>query len=292
MSGQGTDDFLLKALKSENDHEKFAILADVLNRRFNSAVRPILLDKAKAADVPNRLRLLQWAEPLSTQADVGDFVETWKLIADRGQKDQAEQAIARLSKGNASAAMQALGDWDTPEGLSLLGRISDINVLDKIRQSKNAVHGFRTWTNAVVADDLMKFVRDEKRAEADRIAALRAYIRVMSLPNDQIGIQINDVEKVNKLAEAFEQAKRVEEQRLVIERVGQIRTVESLRFVLKFFDEPQLQERVCESILDLAHQIELKRKSVEEFNAALDKVLAVTKRDDFKERVNRYKSQR
>ena len=292
MSGRRIDDFLLETLKSEKDNEKFSILTDVLNRRFNSTMRPILLDRAKAADVPNRLQLLQWAEPTSTKADVGDFVKTWKLISDRGQKDQAEQAIARLSNGDASVAMQALGDWDTPDGLSLLGRIGDAGVLDKIRQSKNAVHGFRTWTNAVVADDLMKIVRDDKFSDEERILALRAYIRVMSLPNDQIGIPINDVEKVNRLAGAFELAKRDEEKRLVIERVGQIRTVESLRFVLKYFDEPQLQERVCESILDLAHQVDLKRSARNEFNAALDKVLAVTKRNDFRDRANRYKSQR
>jgi HEAT repeat protein len=292
MRGQRIDNFLLEALKSEKDNDKFNILADVLNRRFNSAMRPILLDRAKADGIPNRLQLLQWAEPISNKADVGSFVKTWVLISDRGQKDQAEQAVARLSKGDASVAMQALGNWDTPEGLSLLGRISDASILDKIRQSKNAVHAFRTWTNAVVADDLMKIVRDEESSETDRIAALRAYIRVMSLPDDQIGIKISDADKVKKLAEAYECAKRDEEKRLVIERVGQIRTVESLRFVLKYFDEPQLQERVCESILDLAHQVDLKRSAMDEFTAALDKVLAVAKRNDFRERANRYKSQR
>ncbi|MDR0328498.1 MAG: HEAT repeat domain-containing protein [Planctomycetaceae bacterium] len=292
MSGQEIDTLLMANLKTEQDAEKFGILADVLNRRYNSEIRPALLERAKAAGSENRLQLLQWAEPASSKSDIADYVKVWALISDRGQKDRAEQIIARLSGGDAGTVMQALGDWDTPEGLSLLGRVGDANMLDKIRQSKNAVHAFRTWTNAVVADDLIKVVGDDKYSDEERTLALRAFIRVMSLPNNQIGIQIDDVAKVKRLAEAYELAKRIEEKRLIIERVGQIRTVESLRFVLQYVDEEELQERACESILDLAHQVELKRTALDEFNAALDKVLAVTKRDDFRERVNRYKSQR
>jgi hypothetical protein len=189
-----------------------------------------------------------------------------------------------------------LGDnWDTPESMSLLGRIGDARVLDKIRQGKNALHAFRTWPNAVVADDLMKVIRDDNTSDEDRILVLRAFIRVMSLPgtqpHDQIGIRIDDVQKVQRLAEVYELAKRVDEKRLIIERVGTIRTVDSLRFVLKYFDEAELQERVCWAILELAHQTDLKRSAREEFNAALDKVLAVTTNDDYRNRANRYKGQ-
>ena len=291
MNRTGIDAFLVEKLKSEQDHEKFLILADVLNRRFNSSMRPILLERAKATDFPNRLQLLQLAEPLSTKGDVGDFVKAWALITDRGQKDQAEQIIARLSGGDADAVIQTLGNWDTPEGLSLLGRVGDAKTIDKIKQSKNAVRAFSNWPNAKVADDLFAIAGDDQGSEADRIAALRAFTRVMSLPNDQIGIQTDDVAKVKRLTDVYALAKRVEDKRFIIERVGQIRTVESLRFVLEHFDDAELQERVCESILDLAHQVDLKRSARDEFNAALDKVLAVTKRNDFRDRANRYKGQ-
>jgi len=300
MSGQNIDALLLENLKTEQDAGKFELLADILNRRFNSEIRPLLLERAKVADTPNRQQLLQLAETTSTQADIGDFVKVWTMITDRGQKDRAEQSIARLSGGNADAVMQALGDnWDTPEGLSLLGRIGDAGTLDKIRQSKNAIHAFRNWPNAVVADDLIKAVSDDKYSEDERLLALRAFIRVISLRNEEIGIRINDVQKVNRLAEAYELAKRVDEKRLIIERVGQIRTVESLRFVLKYIDDPELRERVCASILDLAHQTGLRNSARAEFEAALDKVLASldglsdeNRRNEFRNRANQYKAGR
>jgi len=289
MSRVGT--LLVETLKSETDHEKFLILADILNRRYDSTARAVLLDKAKGADTPNRAQLLQLAESMSTQANIGDFVKAWALITDRGQKDQAEQIMARLSAGNAGAAMQALENWDTPDALSLLGRIGDPNTIDKIKPSKNAIRAWVNWPNARVADNLFAVAGNSESPEADQIAALRAFTRVMSLPNDQIGIRINDAEKVKRLADIYALAKRVEDKRLILDRVGQIRHVDSLRFVLKYFDDAELQERVCESILNLAHHVDLKRTARDEFNAALDKVLAVTQRNDFRDRANRYKGQ-
>jgi len=298
MSGKSIDAALLESLKTEQDAGKFEIIAEVLTRRFNTEMRLPLLEKAQAAGTSNRQQLLQWAEQSSSKEDIPTFIKVWTLITDRGEKDRAEQNIARLARGDASAVLQALGDnWDTPEGMSLLGRVGDARTLDKIRQGKNSVHAFRTWTNAVVADDLMKAVRDESLSEEDRRLALRAFVRVISLRNDEIGIRINDVQKVNRLAEAYELANRDDEKRLIIERVGQIRTVESLRFVLKYMDEPSLQERVCWSVLEVAHQTDLRRSARDEVNAALDKVLSVLdnisdqgRRNDYRNRANGYKA--
>ena len=290
MSEQDIDTFLVEKLKTETDASKFEIIADVLNRRFCSEMRPLLLERAQATGTPNKLRLLELAETISTKDNVADFVKVWALIEDRGQKDRAEQIIARLSGGDSAVVVQALGNWDTPEGLSLLGRVGDAGMLDRIRQSRNAIQAFRNWTNAVVADDLFAIARDSNRPQDDRIAALRAFIRVISLPNDQIGIRINDVQKVARLAEAYELATRVEEKRFVIERLGQIRVVESLRFIVKYIDDPELRDRVCWSILDLAHQTGLRRSARDEFNTALDKVLEVTTNNDQRNRANQYKA--
>ena len=298
MSGQRIDAILLESLKTETDGEKFAILADALNRRFNQEIAPILLERAKATGSQNRLQLLQLAEPTSSSANIADFVTVWAMISERGPKDDAERIIARLAGGSAAPVLQALGNnWDTPDGLGLLGRIGDGNSLNQIRQSRNAIYAFRNWTNAVVADDLMAFVKDTNNANDDRIAALRAFVRVISLPNNQIGIRINDVQKVNRLIEAYELATRADEKRLIIERVGQIRTLESLRFVLRFIDDSELRDRACESVLNLAHDTNFRNSARAEFNEALDKVIAASesitdqnRRNDLRNRANGYKA--
>jgi hypothetical protein len=291
MSGAEIDAVLIANLKSEKANDKFLGIAEVLNRRFNSEVRPILLERAKAADVPDRLQLLQFAEPLSSKADISDFVKVWELITDRGQKNQAEQIIARLVNGDSEPVLQVLAAWDTPDGLSLLGRVSDPKTIDKIKGSKDALRAWSHWADAKVADELFAAAEDEKYSDEDRITALRAFVRVMSLPNDKIGIKIDDGGKIERLASAFSLAKRVEDKRLIIERVGQIRHADSLRFILKYFDDSELQDRVCGSILDLAHHVAVKRTAKDEFNAALDKVLSVTKNQGYIDRAKRYKDQ-
>jgi len=289
---------LLENLKTETDAEKFAIIADVLNRRFNPDIRPVLLERAKATETQNRLQLLELAEASSTKENIADFVAVWAMISDRGQKDRAEQIIARLARGDSAPVFQALGDnWNTPDCLTMLGRIGDNNSLERIRQSDHAVYAFRTWTNASVADDLLAFVKNDSNSQEGRISALRAFIRVMSLPNDQIGIRINDVQKVNRLIEVYELATRVDEKRYIIERVGQIRTLESLRFVLQYIDDAELRDRACESVLNLAHDTGFRNSSRAEFNAALDKVIAASeqisdqnRRNNLRNRANGYKA--
>jgi len=293
MSGKEIDDLLLETLKSEQDAEKFDLLADVLNGRFNSGIRPILLERAMAPGTQNRLRLLELAESASTKSHIDGFVKVWTLISDRGQKDRAEQVIARLSQGDANVVMQALGDWDTPEGLSLLGRIGDANALDKIRQAKNAHHAFRTWTNAVVADDLLKVVRDDQYSAADRRLALRAFVRVMSLPNDQIGIRVNNAQKTQRLVEAYELATQVDEKRLIIERLGSVRGVEAFRFVMSKFDDAELQRSVVVALLDLANDTNFRNSIRQDMDAALDKILAIPSlNENQRNRANRYKAGR
>jgi HEAT repeat protein len=285
----GVDAKLLGLLKSEADEQKFVALANVLNGRYCKDIRPILLDRAKAAGTNGRLALLQFAESLSTKADVGDFVDVWALISDKGQKTAAEQIIARLAGGDAAPVVAKLKDRNSDDSLSLLGRVSDPKMLDDIRKLPNAVAAFANWKNAEVADDLFKIAENNDAGE-NKITALRAFVRVISLPNDQLGIKISLPEQTARLEKVFALASRDEDKQLIIQRAGQIRTVESLRFVLKSFDDEKLQETVCGAILDLAHHTELKRSANDEFVNALDKVLSVTKRNDFKERASRYKS--
>ncbi|MDR0869457.1 MAG: hypothetical protein LBN39_01545, partial [Planctomycetaceae bacterium] len=298
--GKEIDAALVAALKAEKDNGRYEALADILSRRWNTSIRPILLEKAKQADYPNRLRLLQIAEGISGKDNVGEFVDVWEAIADRGQKDNAEQIISRLCGGDSAPVTAKRTAANESAMWSLLARVGDDKSLADIRKAvfeekpgtdkfAAVFNALRNYPDGRVADDLFKVAQSGDFPENDRVNALRSFIRVISLPNDRIRIPINDKQQVEKLAKAFDLAARVDEKRYVIERVGQIRTVESLTFVLKHFDDAELQDRVIRSVLDLAHHTDLRRRDKEAFTAALDKVLATTKHQDLLERAKRYK---
>lgn len=300
MTDANFDKVLLDAFNAEKDNGRFEVLADVLSRRYNADIRPILLERAEQSGTSNRLALMRIAESLSSKEQVGDFVDVWMLITDRGQKDQAEQIIARLCDGDAAPVLAKQTAANELMLMSLLGRIGDEKTLPELRkivlENKSAPEKFlaafnalRNWPDARVADDLYKIVENKDFDAGIRVNALRSFVRVLSLPNDRIKIRINDQQKVERLVKTFDFATRADEKRLIIERVGQIRTVDSLKFVLKFFDDAELQDRVIRSVLDLTHHTDLRRSDRALFTNALDKVLATTKDQGLLNRAQQYK---
>ncbi|MDR0704834.1 MAG: hypothetical protein LBF88_07590, partial [Planctomycetaceae bacterium] len=304
---KGFDEALLERLQSEKDAGRFEVIADILNRRYNASILPILLARAKAADTPNRLALIRIAERAATKENVSDFIIVWELITDRGQRDQAEQIIARLVNGDSETVLKQRTEKNYAEMFSLLGRIGDEKSIKEITDrvfkrpldagmsptpelTAAALRAMCNWPDGRVANELLRVAENKTFSDTDRIAALRGFARVASLPNDRIKIKINDQEKTALLAKGFDYAIRIDEKRLIIQRIGQIRHADSLKFVLRYFDDTELQDTVIRSILDLAHHTDLRRSDKETFGAALDKVIAVTKDQELLDRAKRYKN--
>jgi hypothetical protein len=306
ITDQGFDEVLLERLKTEKDAGRFEVIVDILSRRYNASILPIVLERAKAADTPNRLALIRNVEKLATKEDVSDFINVWELITDRGQRDQAEQIIARLVNGDSEPILKKRTEKNYAEMFSLLGRIGDEKSIKEITDrvfkrpldagmsatpelTASALRAMCNWPDGRVANDLLLVAESKDFSDTDRIAALRGFARVASLPNDRIKIKINDKEKTALLAKGFDYAIRIDEKRLIIQRIGQVRHADSLKFVMQYFDNAELQDAVIRSVLDLAHHTDLRRSDKEAFSEALDKVLAVTKDQGLLERAKRYK---
>lgn len=306
MNDRMLDVQLLGRLGSEKDFGRFAHVANILKDRNYSAALPAILEKAALPDSPDRLQLMHIAEPLATKDKVGDFVAVWEKITDRGQKDQAEQVIARLVDGDSAPVTAKRTNANYADMFSLLGRIGDDKSLEEIRNrvfgkslpqgmtaspelTAAALRAMCNWPNARVANDLIQVVEDQKFSNPEHISALRGYIRVASLPNDRIGINVRERGKVEMLEKAMQLSVRNDEKRLVIQRAGQVRHADSLSFIMRYFDEPQLQEEVCQSVVELAHHTDLRNSAKDQFKSALDKVLETTKDQNRRDRAKRYR---
>ncbi len=299
---KGFDEKLTAQLKSEKDAGRFASLADVLVKRFNASVLPMVLERAKTDDCPNKLQLMQTVEKFADKNDAGEFFDIWAKITDRGQKDDAEKCIARLVDGDASKIIAKQTKDNAVAVYSLLGRIGDDKTMKEIvdkavgtekAEPEVAAAAFRAmcnWPNGKVANDLLAAAGNDSVAPNDRIQALRAFARVISLRDEEIKIRMSAKDKIALLEKAMVLATRLEEKKLIINRASQIRDKVSLEFVLKFFDDADLQQDVCRAVVDLAHHDNLRRPNKELFEPALDKVLEACKDQGLLDRAKKYKA--
>ncbi|MBR5160850.1 MAG: hypothetical protein IKW80_04415, partial [Thermoguttaceae bacterium] len=214
--------------------------------------------------------------------------------------EEAEKIIASMTPGNASAVVARMNDYPGSTLLGCLGRIGGNDAkaaIEKALKSNDnavkdaAIKAICNWPNAEVADDLFAISKDSAYNNGQQIAALRAFIRVVSLPDDQIGVKFSVDDKLSRLQKAFDSATRVDEKNLVISRVGSVRDVKSLDFVLRYANDPQLAETVYRAIADLAHHNFLRQPNRDKFEPAMKMVIEKSKDNGLVDRVKRYLDQ-
>ena len=98
-----------------------------------------------------------------------------------------------------------------------------------------------------------------------------------------------DAERLALVKTVLSMCTKPEQRNLVIRRARAIRTLDTLRFVLPFLDQPAFAQLACETIVELAHHREIRDPNKAEFDKALDKVLQTSKDHVVIDRAGRYK---
>ena len=97
-----------------------------------------------------------------------------------------------------------------------------------------------------------------------------------------------DAEKLAVLEQAMGRAERDDERNLVLQRVSAVRTVEALRFLLPYLDQPSLARTAGASITELARHKELRDPNKAEFIPALQRLLKTDQDGTVLEQARRY----
>lgn len=298
VPGKDFDAAVFAALKKEKDGANLASLAGVVASRNVPDSVATLLELAKKEDCPARIQLLAAAEQLATKDNIGDFVDAFLAIPQGGDRDRAEQIVSRLCDGDATPVIAKMNNANGPQIFLLLGRVGGDAALAQIEKglaTNNpqmialSIRALSNWPNAVVWEKLLAAAQNESYPEPVRIQALRAFIRVVSLPDDRDGIDMSDQDKLANLKKAFAIATRDDERNFVLERVGSVRTLDSVRFALEYVDTPALSNKAINAILDLAHQDYLRKQDKELFTNALNVVIEKGDKGQ-KDRAEGYKS--
>jgi hypothetical protein len=295
LANKDVDAKLIAFVKDERDAKRFSRISEVLTNRKSALFLPVLFERLKANTVPDRKQAITHAASIATADNASDFIDLWLASSDRKELEDVEKVIARLVNGDATLVLSKLKKRDSANQYSLLGRIGDPKTLPYFKtaiasSSQEAFVGIRNWPNAKVADNLLDIAQGKlgDYSPADQNNALRSYIRVISLPQQQLGIKITVEEQADLLIKAFSIATRNEDREFIIQRLGAVRHVKSLNFVVSKVDDAAFANAAIMSILALAHHAELRRKDADTFKAALKLVLSKTKERELVEKANAY----
>lgn len=233
-------------------------------------------------DIPRLVKLLLRTE-LGRHRD--EVERTILIVCEKLPADADRSELVR-------AALIGTDPSERPKYLPLFGRLGGAKSLETIRSAlqdtdpaiqEAAVRALCNWPDATVADELLGLATDSQN-RTFRVWALRAYIRVVTLPSDR-----PEAETLSMLQRALKLADRVDEKRLAIERASTIRLMDTVTWIAPYLDDPPLCQSACEALVELAHHRFLRHPNMDRFGPILEKVGRMTKDPAVAERAERYR---
>ncbi|MFW5693386.1 MAG: HEAT repeat domain-containing protein, partial [Thermoguttaceae bacterium] len=275
---------------------------DVLGRMtYYEAIDPLI--KLAEADDPETYTLaLQGLRTIADpdRHDIPRLVTLLLRSRPGRHADEVERTIVIVCEklpagvGRAELVLQSLRDVpesDVPKYLPLLGRLGGAEARRRIDAGlahadpavrEAAVRALCNWPDAAVADRLLAMARDDENRTYRRWA-LRAFVRVVSLKSDR-----PEADTLAMLQEAMRLAEQDEDRGLVLERAGNVRTMEAVEWIASYLDNPALAQAACRALVELAHHRFLRHPNMDRFRPILKRVAAIAADPSVAERASRY----
>jgi hypothetical protein len=279
-----------------------AALLEILAQRRERAAVQLLLGAAVSDDPLLRRAAMRGLATLGGSAEVGGMAAGFLAAADGSERSDAERAILAVcvkgseAKPAAAALLDAYraADADAQEKLlPLLARVGGTDVLGIVdglvadsdpSRRRRGLTALSRWPDAAVADRLVELIAAAPD-EAERRLLVGGLIRIAPLPSNGL----KDAEKLALVERTLPLCTSDEERGRLLERASAIRTVDTLRLLMPFLDQPAVAESAAKGVVELAHHRSLRDAHKAEFVAALDRVLAVSKDPVTRDRAERYK---
>jgi HEAT repeat protein len=300
MRGGAIDKNLAAELKSAAAGVK-PVLIEILAARRATSELPALV--AATVDDNGQVR----SAAMSALGQIGSADQVAAMLpgvlkAPRGgERDNAERNIALIcsridnedERGTVIIdALKTVAPADRDELLPLVGRVGGrklINYVGDIASEQDPVRrkfgidALSKWPDASVADKLLE-IANKTTDPAERSQAFQGYVKISATRDNR-----NDKQRFERMEQAMKAAKTPEEQMFVINRTRTSYSVEAVRFILPYLDQPAFAQLACETIVEIAHHREVRDPNKAEFDKVLDKVIATTKDPVVVDRAQRYK---
>ena len=299
LPGAAVDQAVLAAMKNSEESTRGRLI-EILSRRKSTLAVSSLLAEAGSEDaavhLPAIAALRSLAAPHDAPAMIGLLTKTEKgkhrdeiektilLVCKKTGADTSPAAavLAAYAKADETARCTLLPLQDRLGGKESLEIVSSAIKSDNPKIQTAAVRALCNWPDVTVADRLLELAKTSPD-KSHRTWALRAYIRVISLKSERPESQtLAMLQNAMKLADADAQ------RRLVIQRAAAVRTMDTLRWVAPYLDDPELSQEACRTVVELAHHRFLRNPNKAEFATALKKVTEIAKDPKMVERAKRY----
>jgi HEAT repeat protein len=301
LRGNDVTPLIVEAVKAGEPNLRPTFI-DILSDRRAVTALPDLLGAAVDGDPAVRTAAMRALARFGGPEQVAGMVQGVLKAAAGGERDEAERALVTVctqNPGKEKAAdalltqFKAADDMVQETLLTVLARVGGTSAIAVVNgliadtntaKRKLGLTALTKWPDATVSQRLLDLLgTSQDQAERDQLLA--ALIRIAPLPDNKL----NDKQKLELLQKTMALCKQDEDRRRVLERANAIRTIETLRFVVPYLDDPNLAEPACLSVVELAHHRTIRDANKEEFTKALDKVLGTTKNEELIERAERYK---
>lgn len=301
LQGAGINAALCAGMKAAAPAQHVKLLQLLVVRHAIDCV-PALLDAAKDADASVRIAALEGLGQLGGPEGIAKLVHLILDAKDPTAREEAEKALMLIAQRDPKVkvdqralpllkVMSGLSKKDQTALLSALGRIGGspaLKAIDKALADKDPVRNVAgrqalcNWPDGSVAPRLVEFALAAKDPAARKLF-VDALIRVAPLPDER-----SVVVRLTMLKKAMELAASHEQKALVLNRAKAILSLDTLRFVAPYMDQPEFTQLACKTVVELAHHKELRQPNKAEFNKALDKVIALSKDPEVLLRANHY----
>lgn len=280
MTADGTNEAMM-ALMNESKTPTPVLVRCGLARRSPEFI-PTFLEAAESSDAATRLEAFRALEIMATDKEAESLARLLCKTEPGEEREAAGRAAwmscqkipdPALRSAPLLAAMKeadVAGQCAILPSLARLGGERSLAAVHEAMQSKDqAVRdaGYRAlanWPDATVADELLDIAKTSK-IESYHVWSLRAYVRVISLPNARPPEQTFEM-----LNSAMDLATRTEDKELIVSRLGAVRAPEALTLLLSFLDDDKLKDSAVPAVFTLAKG--LSQSHPDQAKAALEKV--------------------
>ncbi|MCC7086311.1 MAG: HEAT repeat domain-containing protein [Pirellulales bacterium] len=300
LRGETVPEAIAKEIKQVSPPVKRCLIEILADRRALAIVDDIL-PAALDSDPEVRKAAMSALGEMASAEQIFGMLQAVLMTEKGTERRAAERSVAAVCgrikdlDERAGAILTPWAKFDEAsrnELLAVLGRVGGVKVYAVVKSGlasadeatrEAALQAICNWPDDSVAEELMELAQNANDARR-RALAFQALVRVGAIRD-----QRTDAQRLERMKQALSIAKTDAERALVVHRCRTTYSLDALRFVTPYLEQPMFRQVACETIVELAHHRELREPNKKEFDAALDRVIELSGDPVVVERASRYK---